>query len=213
MNRTSIGKAYCNGVGIEVGPGHFPWDTPQKSLYVDRCTRAELLPQFPVESRDKIPETDIVADGFKLTVDMAGLVDYVVSSHVLEHTPRPAEALDNWASVIKPGGYIVGAVPNKDQSFDLPRPITSWDDLTTGDLTTFKLRQYREWFSLMDRLKGQTLEDTIVKAAAGDDHIHFAVWDYPTFEAFLNRYAAERGMTLVELSPSSHEIFFVLRTV
>jgi SAM-dependent methyltransferase len=40
--------------------------------------------------------------------------DFVFSSHCLEHLRDPAEGLRNWLRVVKPGGYIVFAIPDED---------------------------------------------------------------------------------------------------
>ena len=41
-------------------------------------------------------------------------VDFVHSSHCLEHLYDPFEGLSNWIRVVKPGGYIVVTVPDED---------------------------------------------------------------------------------------------------
>ena len=41
-------------------------------------------------------------------------VDFVHSSHCLEHLVDPAEGLRNWTRVVKPGGYLVITVPDED---------------------------------------------------------------------------------------------------
>lgn len=40
--------------------------------------------------------------------------DTVHSSHCLEHLPAPAEALQEWWQLVKPGGYLVLVVPHED---------------------------------------------------------------------------------------------------
>jgi len=40
--------------------------------------------------------------------------DFVNSSHCLEHLRDPLESLENWLRILKPGGYIVGLVPDED---------------------------------------------------------------------------------------------------
>jgi len=40
--------------------------------------------------------------------------DFVYSSHCLEHMRDPLEALLNWWRVLKPGGYLIVAVPDED---------------------------------------------------------------------------------------------------
>jgi SAM-dependent methyltransferase len=41
-------------------------------------------------------------------------LDFVHSSHCLEHLVDPAEGLRNWVRVVKPGGHVVVTVPDED---------------------------------------------------------------------------------------------------
>jgi SAM-dependent methyltransferase len=41
-------------------------------------------------------------------------VDFIHSSHCLEHLVDPAEGLKNWMRVLKPGGYLIITVPDED---------------------------------------------------------------------------------------------------
>jgi SAM-dependent methyltransferase len=49
---------------------------------------------------------------------MAGVADetfdFVHSSHCLEHLANPAEALENWLRICRPGGHLVVTVPDED---------------------------------------------------------------------------------------------------
>lgn len=40
-----------------------------------------------------------------------GTYDFVVSAHCLEHMHNPAESLENWLRVVKPGGFLIVTVP------------------------------------------------------------------------------------------------------
>jgi hypothetical protein len=40
--------------------------------------------------------------------------DFVHSSHCLEHLHDPAEALSNWFRILRPGGHLIGLVPDED---------------------------------------------------------------------------------------------------
>lgn len=43
-----------------------------------------------------------------------GSLDFVHSSHCLEHMADPAEALRHWLRVLRPGGHLVFLVPDED---------------------------------------------------------------------------------------------------
>lgn len=49
---------------------------------------------------------------------MAGLpdntLDFISSSHCLEHINEPLEALRNWVRIVRPGGFIVILIPDED---------------------------------------------------------------------------------------------------
>lgn len=53
-------------------------------------------------------------DAAKLPGVAAGSLDYVYSSHCLEHLPDPLAALRRWTEVVRPGGFLYLAVPDYD---------------------------------------------------------------------------------------------------
>ncbi len=56
-------------------------------------------------------------------------LDYLVSSHVLEHLPDPLAALYEWHRVLRPGGFLYLVVPDQRFTFDAPRPTTTPEHL------------------------------------------------------------------------------------
>lgn len=91
----------------------------------------------------KAPGQRIVAEGADLRVIPSGKYDFVLLSHMLEHTANPLRALAEWRRVLKPGGALVLVVPARDGTFDHLRPITTMSHLVEdfetgmgeGDLT------------------------------------------------------------------------------
>ena len=53
-----------------------------------------------------------------------GSLDYVASSHLLEHSANPLQALAEWFRVLKHGGIIYAVIPDRTRTFDHPRPLT-----------------------------------------------------------------------------------------
>jgi SAM-dependent methyltransferase len=50
--------------------------------------------------------------------------DFVISSHMLEHTANPIKALKEWKRVLVNGGLMLVVVPHRDGTFDHNRPTT-----------------------------------------------------------------------------------------
>lgn len=55
--------------------------------------------------------------------------DFVLASHMLEHTANPVLALSEWQRMLKDQGSIVMLLPFKDGSFDHRRPVTTMEHL------------------------------------------------------------------------------------
>jgi len=55
--------------------------------------------------------------------------DFLLSSHMIEHTANPIKALKEWLRIVKTGGYMILVVPHKDGTFDHKRPITAIEHL------------------------------------------------------------------------------------
>jgi SAM-dependent methyltransferase len=58
-----------------------------------------------------------------------GAYDFLLSSHVLEHTANPLTALETWKTLVKPGGLILVVVPHREATFDHRRPVTRVDHI------------------------------------------------------------------------------------
>lgn len=74
--------------------------------------------------------------GFQYILDAIDLVsiqnckyDFVISCHNLEHIANSIKALKEWLRVIKIDGYLLVIVPNRDNTFDHGRNITTLDHL------------------------------------------------------------------------------------
>lgn len=114
--------------GIEIGgSAHNPFGLDTKN--VDRYGEMDT-----VYKKDEIAlcgyalPVDVVANGDDLPFDDSS-VDFVISSHVLEHFYDPIKALEEWYRVTRDGGYIYAIIPHKDRTFDSDRPRTTLDEL------------------------------------------------------------------------------------
>lgn len=55
--------------------------------------------------------------------------DFVLSSHMLEHTANPIQALTEWKRLLRDNGTLVLILPNKEYTFDHRRVVTTMDHL------------------------------------------------------------------------------------
>ena len=66
-------------------------------------------------------------------VDLHGIkadsMDFVLSSHNIEHIANPIKALTEWLRILKDDGALILIVPHKEGTFDHLRPVSTLDHL------------------------------------------------------------------------------------
>lgn len=128
---------------LEIGPLARPI-APKREGYnsytVDNMDRDGLLAQYAHAHYDpeSIEEVDFVWNAGDLADAVSeehhATFEVIVLSHVLEHLPDPIGFLNSCSRLLKPGGIVTVALPDKRHCFDLFRPVT-----TTGQwLTAFR---------------------------------------------------------------------------
>lgn len=133
MNRKEKATRHIrqNGQGIEIGPSHNPI-APKKEGYkvkiVDHMSREELIAKYKDHhiNLTNIEEVDFVWRGEPYS-DLTGkkkYYDWVIASHVIEHTPNLIGFLNDCDTILKDDGVISLVVPDKRYCFDHHRPIT-----------------------------------------------------------------------------------------
>lgn len=90
---------YFVGNGIDIGAGEDPLETYRELFPAMKSCRAWEWHH---------------GDGQLLTGVADASMDFVHSSHSLEHMGDPREALANWIRVLTPGGHLVVVVPDED---------------------------------------------------------------------------------------------------
>jgi len=89
---------YCKGHGVDIGSGAWPLNDAR-----------------PIEnSWDE--------NAYNLKENNASL-DYVFTSHLLEHLERPYEAINEWARALKPGGILFLYLPHPSCSMWQPENL------------------------------------------------------------------------------------------
>ncbi len=116
---------------MEIGALYRPFFTKSECdvIYVDHADTETLRDKYRSGHGidvSQIVEVDAVWGAQSLSECLGGgrLVDYVVASHVIEHVPDLITWLNELAAVLKPGGEIRLAIPDKRFTFDYARRTT-----------------------------------------------------------------------------------------
>ncbi len=190
------------GRGIEIGAHEIPLPGI-RPIYVDR---------FTVFARKRCT-VDVVSDAERLPFADNAL-DYVATSHVLEHLANPVCALIEWYRVVKPGGWIYLVVPDRRYTFDQPRAITPiehmLEDFDRGtdasDLTHLEdyamkrdLTRFAPGVEPADwpPIRRQLLSDLHATVAEGKlVNVHYHVFEPPILTGLLERLRTYPGAEL-----------------
>jgi SAM-dependent methyltransferase len=125
-------------LGLEIAPAHNPvcpkaegWNIKT----VDCVSTDELITYMsnnPGNDLSKIEAVDIVWNSGALheAIDSSlhGKFDYIVASHVFEHVPDLIGTLNSCDRLLKPGGILLLALPDRRYMFDFVRPFTTTAD-------------------------------------------------------------------------------------
>jgi predicted SAM-dependent methyltransferase len=128
----------CNlrGVGLEIGPSFSPIVSKKNGFNVeilDHANKEELKEKYKNHSVniDNIEDVDFVWSGERLE-ELTGknnYYDYIVASHVIEHTPDLVSFLQQCEIMLKNDGVLCLAIPDRRYCFDIFRPSSTPGDV------------------------------------------------------------------------------------
>lgn len=135
---------YCTGDGVELGASqHNPFCLPN-CLNVAPSDGVHYLYQRDLEDYliyveeqkkyvDNIAVVNKIGDFRHIPADTESL-DFVISSHVIEHEPNPIAALLESARVLKEGGIFFCIFPKRtaEKKLDIFRPLTQLEEFVTA---------------------------------------------------------------------------------
>ena len=209
--RSLLVQKYCRGHGAEIGALQQPMLVPlgARTTYIDLHPSAYWR-SLPGNAAVKIVEPQIVDDGATLNSVADGLFDYLIAAHVLEHVEDPISALKTWVRVVKPGGHIIIAVPDKRFCGEEMRPTTTVDhfirDHEEGPQVSAE-EHYRDFGSNLKSLSGAELDSYV---AAAEPMIHFHTFTLTSFVRLLSAIE-DIGFELVEACLNVNEDLAVLK--
>jgi len=199
LNRRKLAAAYLRGAGIEIGALDQPLPVPRSArvTYVDRMTAPDLRRQYPELAALALTRVDVVEDGETLRSFGDGSQDFVIANHFIEHCADPIGTLENHFRVLKVGGCLFMATPDKRFTFDVCREETPlphfWHDYE-GRPDWTKARHFEEFvrggnaYHKKDQTEAE-IRAGVERLMAQDYSIHYHVW---TAESWLEFVASLR---------------------
>ncbi|MEE2761302.1 MAG: methyltransferase domain-containing protein [Pseudomonadota bacterium] len=135
----NFANRYFNGSGLDIGGAPDPL-----GLYVELFPRMRGVRTFDKENGDAQ-----ILDGIE-----DGSMDFVHSSHCLEHLADPAEALSNWFRAVVEGGHLIVTVPDEDL-YEQGRFPSTWN---ADHKHTFTIMKTKSWsdqsINLLELIEG-----------------------------------------------------------
>ncbi len=168
-NETLRRHIKADGLGIEVAP-YFTPIMPKRAGYnclsldvFDTATlidKAKIDPNIPDSQVADIEEVDLVGSATEIEAlvnarNQLGHFDYIISSHNFEHLPNPIKFLQGCGKVLKPGGVLTMAIPDRRACFDYFRPYTTlgeWIEAFKENRTQPTNAQTFDWLQLFSNL-------------------------------------------------------------
>lgn len=113
--------------GLEIGPYNQPLITKLEGNieYLDFLTQEDLLKlNGPDDLQFSIPQTDYVVNDNHYSNYVKKQFDYIIANHVGEHVPNFIDFFCELEKLLKPGGILFIALPDKKFTFDKYRKDT-----------------------------------------------------------------------------------------
>jgi predicted SAM-dependent methyltransferase len=176
--------------------------------FVDREDVGGLRRHYPELAGLPLVEVDVVDDGETLSTIADASVDFVIANHFIEHTQSPLATLRSHLRVLRPGGVLYLAVPDKRHTFDVDRPVTPLAhvvrDHDEGPAWS-RVQHFHEWARHVD--KAADVDAHAAKLMADDYSIHFHVWTPDAFAELLHHARDELRLPfqIAELQSNKQE--------
>jgi predicted SAM-dependent methyltransferase len=219
LDRRTLASIYLRGHGIEIGALQFPLKVPRsaKVRYVDRLTVPDLRKHYPELNSYKLVKVDIVDDGETLGTIGDASQDFVIANHFLEHCENPIKAIMNFLRVLREGGILFLAIPDKRYTFDNKREVTSFDhlvrDYEEGPQGS-RNKHLQDWVITVEGLKDEAgIQKRIEELDAINYSIHFHNWTQKEMLDLFNQLDERFGLPIEILLFMKHEgeVVFIIK--
>ncbi len=196
------------GEGIEIGALHRPLlplpEAVKKVRYVDRKTKKELRQTYKELEQYRLVNVDIIGKAENLEMESASQ-DFIIANHLIEHTEGTFQTLENFCRILRPGGILFMAVPDKRYTFDRFREPVSYEHLLheyKHGFITSRREHYTDWVNNVNvKHQKQDLtkiqrEKKINQCLVDNQNIHFHTWRFEDFLDHVYRMYHELNIPL-----------------
>jgi SAM-dependent methyltransferase len=218
VRRRRLAITYLHGSGLEIGALHCPLWVPAGVTvrYVDRMDIAGLRHQYPELADERLVDVDVIDDGEVLATQADASADFLIANHFIEHTEDPIGTLAAHLRVLRRGGILYLAVPDRRRTFDAGRAPTTLEHLIRDHRegpTGSRAAHQEEWARVVDRLSEDEVPARVRWLEEHDYSIHFHVWTPAEFRELLEYARDEERLpfTIAELVPNGREFVVILR--
>lgn len=153
---------YLVGEGIDIGSGKDPLWQYMELFPLMRSCRPWDVADGDAELMEGVPDASL---------------DFVHSSHCLEHMVDPWVAIANWLRILKPGGHLVCIVPDEDLYEQGVFP-SMWN---TDHKCTFTIYKRESWcgrsINVADLIASAPIENKILKIELLDAAYRYTLED------------------------------------
>jgi SAM-dependent methyltransferase len=217
--RRHLAGRYLRGDGLEVGALHLPLTLPRgaRARYVDRMSVADLRAHYPELDEYELVTPDFIDDGEALTSVPSGSMDFIIVNHLIEHCQDPIGALLAHARVLREGGILYLAAPDRRRTdFDRHRDETSLEHLLRdheqgpeGSRST----HYEEWSRLAIKVPAGEVSTHAATLEEQDYSIHFHTFTLTSFLALMLRSREVYGLPfeVIATETNNHEFIVIAR--
>jgi hypothetical protein len=202
------------GHGVEIGPGPKPQVLPawrRRVLYVEQATPDMFQKLYGKETPTPVDKNlwkhYVIGTADDIPAEKNSL-DFIFSSHVVEHLANPLGHFEYWASLLKPGGFVAAVIPDRDGCQDYSFPASSVSEIIaewrSGNMLV-TTEHFKRWGEI--RMPKVSVEE--LAASGRSIHVHF--YTPSSMANLLGQTAAQVGFQRFSItSQPNHKDFFLI---
>lgn len=180
-------------VGLEIGACNLPTVPPHlgRCHHADFRTSSAMAEMWNIDPHEVCDVEFVIDRREKISHQISKMFDYIIACHVIEHIPNPIGYIKDLANILKPGGILFLAIPDKNETSDKNRPLTSLEHLLMDlhDNAVYPsiehiVEFHRSWLELAHGQPVPFMDAysyAVDYIASGEADAHCHVWDSDSF--------------------------------